>query len=152
MDILLLEEQVEEEGNGDIMAIRTNTYKGFTEDQLKSLSIEEFMDIVTSRERRALKRLSQNPKYKNLIQRVRKKLEKGDIKKPIKTHVREAVILPEWIGLSFLVYNGKEWKKVSIDVHKVGRRLGEFSHSTSIVKHSGPGVGATRGSKFVPLK
>ena len=76
----------------------------------------------------------------------------GKTEKMIKTHVREAVIVPEWIGLTFGVYNGKEFKRVVITVNHLGKRLGEFSHSTGPVKHSGPGVGATRGSKFVPLK
>jgi small subunit ribosomal protein S19 len=50
------------------------------------------------------------------------------------------------------VHNGKEFKRVDITADRVGKRLGEFSHSTGRVLHSGPGVGATRGSKFVPLK
>jgi small subunit ribosomal protein S19 len=41
---------------------------------------------------------------------------------------------------------------VLIREEMVGRRLGEFSHTTGRVLHSGPGVGATRGSKFIPLK
>ena len=87
--------------------------------------------------------------YKKLIDKVRKE---GGKKKLFRTHVREAVILPEWIGITFAIYNGKEFKNITIDIHKVGKRLGEFSHSTGRVLHSGPGVGATRGSKFVPLK
>jgi small subunit ribosomal protein S19 len=70
----------------------------------------------------------------------------------IKTHLRDAPILPEWVGLVFGVHNGKEFKRVDITADRVGKRLGEFSHSTGRVLHSGPGVGATRGSKFVPLK
>ena len=70
----------------------------------------------------------------------------------IKTHMRDAPVLPEWVGLTFGVHNGKEFKIVEITVDKVGKRLGDFSFTVGRVLHSGPGVGATRGSKFVPLK
>jgi len=120
------------------------------EEKLRQIGLEEFLPLTTSRNRRTLKRLNQNPRLKKLIEKIRKL--KGDAKKPIRTHVREAVILPEWLGLTFAVYNGKEFKSVQITYDKVGRRLGDFSHTTTRVLHSGPGVGATRGSKFVPLK
>ena len=50
------------------------------------------------------------------------------------------------------MHNGKEWKNVHVSVDKLGYRLGDFAHTTGRVLHSGPGVGATRGSKFIPLK
>ena len=78
--------------------------------------------------------------------------KEGKKDKMIKTHVRDAVILPEWMGLTFGIYNGKEYKKIVITIKHLGKRLGDFAHTTGPVKHSGPGVGATRGSKFVPLK
>jgi len=128
------------------------TFRGRTEEELAKLTREEFLGLVKSRARRAVRRAS--PPYRKLIDKVNKlkkqgKLEKGKV---VKTQVRDAVILPEWLGITFGVYNGKEYKNVVIGPEKLGRRLGEFSHSTGPVKHSGPGVGATRGSKFVPLK
>ena len=81
-----------------------------------------------------------------------KLIKEKNPKKLIKTHMREAIILPSWVGLNFGVHNGKEFKRIEITVDKVGKRLGDFSFSTGRVQHSGPGVGATRGSKFVPLK
>ena len=91
------------------------------------------------------------PELKKLMDTV-KETKQTNPKKMIKTHVREAIILPEWFGLTFGVYNGKEFKRVEITVQKIGKRLGDYSHSVGRVIHSGPGVGATRGSKFVPLK
>jgi len=70
----------------------------------------------------------------------------------IKTHMRDAVILPQWIGKTFGIHNGKEFKQIKISLEMVGQRLGVFAHTTGRVAHSGPGVGATRGSKFMPLK
>jgi len=126
-------------------------WKGIDEDKVSSISDEEFLKLLGSRERRTLLRIKSNPRLKKFMETV-KKVQTSNPTKLIKTHVREAVIMPSWIGLVFGVYNGKEYKKVEITMNRVGRRLGDFSHSVGRVMHSGPGVGATRGSKFVPLK
>ena len=131
--------------------MRRDTYRGMEEATLKAVSMEDFTKMTSSRNRRTLLRLKLNPKLKRFIEDVKKTILKNP-NKLIKTHMRDAVILPEWIGLKFGVHNGKEFKQVEITFEKVGKRLGDFSHSTSRVLHSGPGVGATRGSKFVPLK
>jgi small subunit ribosomal protein S19 len=134
-----------------MVGIKKDVWKGFDEDQIRAMDFEMFMKTIGSRERRTLNRLNQNPRLKKFMEKVRD-VKKKNPKKVIKTHIREAVIVPEWLGLSFGVHNGKEFKRVDITVHKIGKRLGDFSHSTGRVLHSGPGVGATRGSKFVPLK
>ncbi|MBD3210545.1 30S ribosomal protein S19 [Candidatus Micrarchaeota archaeon] len=133
------------------MVMKKNVWKGITEEEIEKLSFEDFLSRIGSRERRTLNRVKINPPLKKLIETA-KKVKAENPKKVIKTHVREAVILPEWMGLTFGVYNGKEFKKVEIEINKIGKRLGDFSHSVGRVIHSGPGVGATRGSKFVPLK
>ncbi|HQT44499.1 MAG TPA: ribosomal protein S19 family protein [Candidatus Micrarchaeota archaeon] len=129
------------------------TYRGKTEQELAGMSIEDSYPLLTSRARRALKRAMSNKSYvvRAFIKRVAAK-KKAGATKTIKTHVREAVIVPEWLGLTFGVHNGKEYKIVPITVDKIGYRLGDFAHTTGRVLHSGPGVGATRGSKFIPLK
>jgi small subunit ribosomal protein S19 len=131
--------------------MKKDTWKGIDDEGIGSLSMDDFLKKTTSRNRRTLLRLKFNPKLKQFMEEVRK-IKKAAPKKLIKTHMREAVIMPEWVGLTFAVHNGKEFKRVEITLTKVGRRLGDFSHSTGRVLHSGPGVGATRGSKFVPLK
>jgi small subunit ribosomal protein S19 len=131
--------------------VKKELFRGMDENQAKELCMEDFLPLLTSRERRTMKRVNQNPRLKQLIE-IARKAKKETPEKVIKTHVREAVVLPEWIGLTFGVYNGKEFKNVEITVKHLGKRLGEFAHSTGRVMHSGPGVGATRGSKFVPLK
>ncbi|MBN2121443.1 ribosomal protein S19 family protein [Candidatus Micrarchaeota archaeon] len=131
--------------------VKKEVFRGMDESSFEGMGMDEFLAHLTSRERRTLRRLNQNPRLKQLIETVRK-VKKENPKKMIKTHIREAVILPEWLGLTFGVYNGKEFKRVEITIKHLGKRLGEFAHSTGRVMHSGPGVGATRGSKFVPLK
>ena len=132
---------------------KLDKYRGLDKDALSKLTLDEYMKLVTSRARRNLRRAGANKsvKVKELMKKVAACKKKGAAK-PIKTHVRDAVILPDWLGLQFAVHNGKEWKNVHISVDKIGYRLGDFSHTTGRVLHSGPGVGATRGSKFIPLK
>ena len=79
------------------------------------------------------------------------RLLKGE-KPVLKTHRREIVILPSFVGKKVAIYNGKEFKEVEIKPEMIGHYLGEFSLTRKSVKHSGPGVGATRSSKFMPLK
>ena len=133
------------------MMMRRETYKGIDAENLKAMKFDDFVKVTTSRNRRTLERLGNNPRLKQFMEKV-KKVAATNPKKVIRTHIRDAVILPEWIGLKFGVHNGKDFKPVEITYDKVGKRLGDFSHTIGRVLHSGPGVGATRGSKFVPLK
>lgn len=130
---------------------RAKKWKGFGDENLAQLGLEDFAKLVKSRMRRTLKRMGKNPNYKNLVEKVAK-LKARNSQAVIKTRLRDALVLPSWLGLTFGVHNGKEYKNVAITIEKVGRRLGEYVHTTRNVIHSGPGVGATRSSKFIPLK
>jgi len=130
---------------------RIDKYRGKTADELSKMSVADSLPMLTSRARRALKRVanSKSIKVKKFMKNVSAMKDKAKV---IRTQVREAVIVPEWLGRTFAVHNGKEWKNVHVSVDKLGYRLGDFAHTTGRVLHSGPGVGATRGSKFIPLK
>jgi small subunit ribosomal protein S19 len=128
---------------------RKFNYRGRTQEDLRKLSVDEVTPLLTSRARRFIKRA--NRRYRSFAEKVKLVSAAGG-QKVIKTHLREAVVLPDWVGLKFGVHNGKEFKVIEITPEKIGKRLGEFAHTTGPVKHSGPGVGATRGSKFIPLK
>lgn len=131
---------------------KMETYRGKTREELSALSMDEVLPLLNSRSRRSVKRsLNKAGPVRKLLKEVAM-LKAKNPTKVIRTHIREAVIIPDWMGLTFAVHNGKEWKTVVITIDKIGYRLGDFSHSTSRVLHSGPGVGATRGSKFIPLK
>ena len=130
---------------------RIDKYRGKMADELSKMSVSETLPLLTSRARRALSRVanSKSIKVKKFMKKVAAMKDKAKI---VRTQVREAVIVPEWLGRTFAVHNGKEWKNVHVSVDKLGYRLGDFAHTTGRVLHSGPGVGATRGSKFIPLK
>jgi len=127
------------------MAIRKYTYKGKTIEELQKMSLEEFAALTTSRIRRSLKR-GFTDQEKKLLKGVRKG------KDYIKTHCRDMIIIPELVGRKFAIYNGKEFISVDISLEMVGHRLGEFSLGRKEIKHSAPGFGATKSSKYVPLK
>lgn len=131
-----------------IMA-RVFTFKGKTVEELQGMSTQEFAKLLNSRQRRSI--LRRGIRYKELLSKVEKAKAKGATK-PIRTHVREAVILPSWIGLRFAVFNGKEFKEIEIKPEMLGHVLGEYSFTTKRVLHSAPGIKATRGSKFLSVK
>ena len=121
-------------------------YKGKSLEEIKGMSLEEFAKIVPSRSRRALKR-GFTPVQKNLLLRIRKNRGKFH-----KAHCRDMIIIPEMVGVKIGIHNGKEYVNVEIRPEMLGHRLGDFAMTRKQVKHSAPGFGATRSSKYVPLK
>jgi len=122
------------------------TFRGYDAEQLKDMSIEEFSKIITSRERRALKR-GFTPSQRKLLEKIKREPDKFH-----KTHERDMIIIPQMLGAKLGIYNGKEWITVEITAEKLGHRLGEFAMTRQRVKHSAPGVGASRSSKHVSIK
>ena len=122
-------------------------FRGVSAEEVKRMSIEEFIKLLSSHKRRTLKRMS--AKIRKFIEKFRGDIAKGKV---VKTTLREMIVLPEMIGAIIKVHSGKEWVELKIRDEMLGHRLGEFAHTTKLVKHSGPGVGATRGSKAVELR
>ncbi|MBI4174516.1 MAG: 30S ribosomal protein S19 [Candidatus Aenigmarchaeota archaeon] len=123
-------------------------FRGKTQEELEQMSLEEFSALLKSRQRRALKR-GLPKQQKKLLEKIRKQKGKDKL---IRTHSREMLVLPEMIGAKLGIHNGHEFVMVIIDASMLGHRLGEFSQTRKKVTHSAPGLGATRSSKFVPLK
>lgn len=128
-------------------------YRGYILDQLQSMSMDEFINLLPSRQRRSLHRgltLEQRTLLEK-IRRVKEAMRKGK-NEIVKTHVRDMIILPEMVGLTILVHNGKEFIPVEIKPEMIGHYLGEFAITNKPVKHGTPGIGASRSSMYVPLK
>jgi small subunit ribosomal protein S19 len=121
-------------------------FRGKSLEEIKDMNLEDFSLMLKARQRRSLKR-GLTEKQKKLLERIRK-----DPKKFHRTRSREMLILPEMVGVKMGVYNGKEYVQLEIKPEMLGHRLGEFVLTRKGVKHSAPGFGATRSSKFVPLK
>jgi small subunit ribosomal protein S19 len=124
-------------------------FRGKTPSELTNLQEADYLKMITSRERRTIKRNGLT--YRQLLEKIKRHKEKN-ITKPIRTHIREAVIRPSWIGMTFEVHDGKEFKKIPITAGMLGHRLGEYAYTTKRVLHSAPGIRATRGSKFLAVK
>lgn len=72
----------------------------------------------------------------SLGKKVEKAREAND-RKPIKTWSRRSTITPDFIGVNFLVHNGKAFIPVYATEHMVGHKLGEFAPTRTFRKHGG---------------
>lgn len=128
-------------------------YRGYTIEQLQSMSMDEFISLLPSRQRRSLLR-GLSPEQKTLLTKIRQAKEamRQGKRMLIKTHCRDMVILPEMVRLTIHVHNGKEFVPVEIKPEMIGHYLGEFAITNKPVKHGTPGIGASRSSMYVPLK
>ncbi|MDP8011333.1 MAG: 30S ribosomal protein S19 [Thermoplasmata archaeon] len=122
------------------------TYRGYSLDELMNMKLDELIPIMPSRVRRSLKR-----EWNSEQTKVFEELSDPDVE-VVKTHVRDMVILPQFVGKKVQLHNGKEFQEFEIKPEMIGHYLGEFVLTRKEVKHSSPGVGATRSSKYVPLK
>lgn len=120
-------------------------YRGHTLDELQELSLEELAELLPARARRKIDRGLTTEEQKFLD-----KVENQD--GPFRTHLRDMVVLPSFVGKEIHIHNGREFERVDVEPEMVGHLLGEFAITFENVEHTGPGVGATRSSKYMPLK
>ena len=114
-------------------------YRGKNTEELKSIDTREFEKLVKSRARRTILR-----NY-DVIEAFIAKCERNTLKnKPIRTHDRTLVIVPKMVGKTIGVYNGKEFVRVIVIEEMLGHRLGEFSMTRKIAKHTSIGGGAKK--------
>ncbi|MEM2024831.1 MAG: 30S ribosomal protein S19 [Desulfurococcaceae archaeon] len=128
-------------------------YRGKSLEELLNMSLDEFILLLPSRQRRSLLRGFTKAQIK-LLGQVREIIKSPELAKKsiIKTHVRDMIILPEMIGLTFAVYNGKDYVQFKVTPEMIGHYLGEFSLSTKRVVHGEPGLKATKSSRFIAVK
>ncbi len=128
-------------------------YRGTSLEDLKKMSIDEIAKLLPSRARRSLKK-GLTDQQKKFLENLRKTPEKFH-----KTHVRDMIILPEMVGAKVGIYKGgakagdsSKWVNVVIAPQMIGHRIGEYSIPIGRVKHSAPGIGASKGSKHIATK
>ena len=122
-------------------------FYGLTLEEVKKLTLDELLPLLSSRQRRSLKRgltVRQN--------KLASDIEKADPDEIIRTHLRDMIILPSFIDHKISIHKGNDFQQITIEPDMIGHYLGEFALTRKRVKHTGPGVGATRSSKFMPLK
>jgi small subunit ribosomal protein S19 len=123
------------------------TYRGKTVEELKKLDVREFAKYLKSGARRTALRQFQN--IEDFVNRAKIKISKN---KPIRTHKRDLIIVPEMVGMKISVHDGRNFFPVIITGDMLGHRFGEFAPTRGKVKHSKAGIGATKGSKFKAKK
>ncbi|HLM69911.1 MAG TPA: 30S ribosomal protein S19 [Thermoplasmata archaeon] len=126
---------------------REFTLRGRTLPELKAMNLEDLAKILTARARRSIRR-GFNSETTLFFERMRA----TPPEKAVRTHCRDALVLPEHVGRHVAIHNGKEFKDIEVRPEMIGHYFGEFALTRRFEKHSGPGVGATRSSKFMPLK
>lgn len=121
-------------------------FRGYTLEQLQSMPFDQVLELLPSRARRTYLR---GLNYEQQI--VYDKLS-GENDGVVRTHRRDLPILPSFVGKTVAIYDGHQFVNVDIKPEMIGYNLGEFVINRKMPQHSGPGVGATRSSKFMPLK
>jgi small subunit ribosomal protein S19 len=136
------------------LARKEFTYRGYTLEELQQMPLDNVIQLFPSRQRRSLKKgfLPRQKKVLEKIRKLKKEEQKGGRPPIIKTHCRDMIVLPEMVGMTFGIYNGKQFVDVQIQPEMIGCYFGEFAITRQKVQHGDPGMGATRSSMFVPLK
>ncbi|HID17056.1 TPA: 30S ribosomal protein S19 [Candidatus Bathyarchaeota archaeon] len=127
------------------------TYRGYTLSQLQQMSMDDFIKLLPARQRRSLLR-GLTEQQRIFLSKLRKLKRSSEGKLIIKTHCRDMIILPEMVGATIMVHNGKDFVPIEIKPEMIGHYLGEFAITNKRVIHGTPGIGASRSSMYVPLK
>ncbi|MFT4312034.1 MAG: 30S ribosomal protein S19 [Candidatus Woesearchaeota archaeon] len=120
------------------MAKKIFKYRGKTLEELQQLSDSDLLVLLPSSVRRKLSR-GFTAEEKILYQKLQSK-------KTVKTHCRDAVILPNMVGKIVKVHKGSTFDDVEIRPEMIGHRLGEYVFTRKRVTHGSAGVGASRGT------
>ena len=121
------------------------TYRGYTLAKLKKMKLDELAGLMCARQRRKIKRTFRAEEEKLLDE-----IKSG--KEGIKTHLRDAIVLPSMVGTTVGIHDGKGFEFIELKPEMIGHYLGELALTRKKVAHGAAGVGATRSSKYVPLK
>jgi len=125
-------------------------YQGIDLTELEKMPMEKLFQLFPARARRSLTRGITDSKRK-LIEEI-KLVKAGKLKNPVRTHLRDLIILPYMVGVQVNVFSGKEFVAVNISPEMISHYLGEYVITNKRVSHGAPGVGASRSSLYVPLK
>merc|ERR1712093_596401 len=107
------------------------------------------MNLLHARARRRFSRYGvKNKLVKRLID-AKKKAGANSKPEPVKTHLRNMIVVPPMVASVVGVYNGQHFINVEIKPDMVGHYLGEFAITYKPVRHGGKGTGG--GDVFVPL-
>ncbi len=135
------------------MARKEFTFRGKTVEELKSMSIGEFAKLCTARARRTLSKSDEDfKKFLRKVEKAQEVIKSGKYAKPIRTHHRDFIVVPQMLGVTIGVYNGKEFVNVEIVNEMLGHYLGEFVLTRKKLVHGKAGIGATKSSTAISAR
>lgn len=127
------------------MAKKQFSFRGKTLEELQTMDIKEFADLLPAKLRRSVVRGFTHDEQAVLV-----KMQKNKAK--VRTHSREMIVLPQMVGKVISVHNGKTFVDIHVNAEMLGHRLGEFADTRQRVGHNSPGIGATRSSSSASVK
>ena len=129
------------------MAKKEFTFRGKSLEELQAMKLEEFAKLCTSQARRSLLKGVD----KHILAKVAK--AKGDAKaKPVRTHSRDLIIIPEMVGTRFAIHRGNTFELLDIDERMLGHYIGEFVFTRKRLQHGKAGIGATKSSTAITAR
>ena len=131
---------------------RQFNYKGKSLEELMDMPCSAFAKLLSSDLRRHIDRGINTYEDELLRKTIAAQQDAGLMKEPIKTYERNMVIFPCMIGCTVAVHCGNGFFPLEVKPEMIGTRLKEYVPTRVICTHGKPGIGATAGSKFVPLK
>jgi small subunit ribosomal protein S19 len=123
------------------------TFKGKTVEALQQMSIEEFSELCNSRIKRSLKKGFD----KHILKKVAK-AKNNEKAKPVRTHSRDLIVIPEMIGVRFAIYKGNSFELLDVTEQMLGHYVGEFVFTRKRLQHGKAGIGATKSSTAITAR
>lgn len=133
------------------MSKKEFTYRGKTLEELNKMPLKEFAMLATSRARRTIQR-GYDKKILKKIEKAKETQAKGQQAKPIRTHKRNLIIIPQMIGIRMGIHKGNTFEIVEIQPEMLGHFLGEMTMTRKRLLHGKAGVGATRSSTAISAR
>ncbi len=134
------------------MAKKEFTFRGKGIEELGKMGTEEFAKLCTARARRTIRKLGAQEKFRHFLAKVKKAkeaMQAGKAVKPVKTHYRDFLVVPEMVGVQLAVYKGNEFSQFEAKDKMLGHYLGEFVLTRKRLVHGKAGIGATRSSTAI---
>lgn len=137
------------------MAGKEFRYRGRAMQELLDMPLNEFAKLLGARARRSVMHGINNRTHSKMMKKIEtaaRKRRAGETVKPIKTHDRDMVVLPQMVGLQFSVHKGNEFKIMDVVEDMMGHYLGEFALTRKKLSHGRAGIGATKSSTAITAR
>ena len=95
------------------------SYRGHTLEELQDLSLDEVAELLHARQRRSITRGLSEEKHK-LLEKARDAEPEETANNPIRTHLRDMPVVPEFVDLTFAVHNGQSFERVRVEPEMIG--------------------------------